>query len=405
MLTLALAFAPWAARAAPALSPVAPAHDLSVSTWVVEGASVHLRFSLPVAQVPALVAPAQANATTAAAAVAARVAVSSSAGDCPAIIQNEWVGKIYTLAPIPGLHRFEMTFACPSADGLVLHDHVLFDRQAGHLNYARVQIGGGQPRLMVFTAQHQELAATGVGAPANGSLFAGRGLASVLHRLDALCLAGGLLLLARRWRDLADIALALGVGYLASLGIALSGLVSPDFSLSGAAVGVLAVVLGASALREKAIQPARGWRIAFMLGAILIGALALGAAAWKGAPAGLAAGGLAGFALAQVWIVGQAPRLRALVFAPAALFGLLDGMDQAGDLALLQLPAGQSAPALLGHDLGALTCIIALVAGAMALFWLARRRLAPARGFAAEVAAAALIGLGLFWFVSRLYSV
>ncbi len=399
-----LALAPRTAQAAPAPALASQSSDASLSSWVVDGSSVHLRFILPTSQAVALVAPARANAAAAAAAVAAKVAVSSSAGDCPAAIQNEWVGKIYTLAPAPGLYRFEMIFVCTAADGVVLHDHALFDRRPGHVNYAKVEVNGAPPRLVTFTRERQDLPAAGAAAPSTGP-FARQGLERILRRLDALCLAGGLLVLARRWRGLADIALALGLGYLASLGLALTGRVSPEFALSGAAVGVLAAVLGASALREQARAPGRGWRIGLTLGAILLGVLVLGAAGVKGAAAGLAAGGLAIFALAQVWVTALRPRLRALVFAPAALFGLLDGMDQAGDLALLQLPAAQTAPALAGYDLAAAASILGLVAAAMALFWLARRRLSPARPFAVEIAAAALIGLGLFWFVSRLYSV
>jgi len=40
----------------------------------------------------------------------------------------------------------------------------------------------------------------------------------------------------------------------------------------------------------------------------------------------------------------------------------------------------------------------------MGLIWLAGRRLRNWRNIASEIAGAALIGLGLFWFVSRLYS-
>ena len=402
---LALLTAPLAARAA-------PSRGVSYSSWAIDGSTVHLRFTLPSADARDL-APAGAGRMTAAAAapmVAAQVAATSRGGDCPAIIQNEWVGKIYTLSPVPGLYRFEIIFACPDTQGIVLHDHVLFDRVPGHLNYAKVQVNGGRESLMVFSRQRQDMAPPPAGKAAPGAgpgLFAGHGLRSTLGRLDALCLIGGLLLLARRWRDLAAIAGALALGYAAALALALSGHALPDLELSGAAAGLLAAMLGASLIADRAaVAPSGlGWRIGLPAAAALLVAVVLAAAGLKGPAAGLTVAGLLVFAVAQAWIVGVEPRARPLVFAPAALFGLLDGMGQAADLSLLQLPAWRLAPALGGYDLGALAGATGLAALAMGVMWLARRPLRPMRGFASEFAAAGLVGLGLFWFVSRLYSV
>ena len=63
-----------------------------------------------------------------------------------------------------------------------------------------------------------------------------------------------------------------------------------------------------------------------------------------------------------------------------------------------------AAPRLLAYDLGATAAGAALAAAAMGALWLVGRRLGtPRRTAAIDVAGAALMGLGLFWFVSRLY--
>ena len=93
-----------------------------------------------------------------------------------------------------------------------------------------------------------------------------------------------------------------------------------------------------------------------------------------------------------------------LAFAPAAMLACIDGLAPASDLALLHPPAAQLIPVLSGHDLGGFAAAMALAYAAMGLIWLAGRSLRTWRDIGSELGGAALIGLGLFWFVSRLYS-
>ncbi len=393
-----------AARAA------APRSNASYSTWAVNGSTVHVRFVLPMAQAALLVpGVARIDAAAAAGAAGAQLAVSSSTGDCPAQVQDQWVGKVYILAPDDGAYRFEMTFACPDAQGLALHDHALFAAEPGHVDYAKVQANGGRPVLRMFTSAHQDMALPAAGQPLRDeglAPFARRGLERLLGA-DALALVVGSLLLAGRWRDLRDIAAALALGYGAALALGLSGAVTADLPSGAAAIGFMAAVLGLCALRAQSdgSPGAPGWRVGLGLGAGLVCAGVLAAASAKGPSAVLIAAGLVLFALAQVWIVGAAPRLRLLLFAPAALFGLFDGAVWARDLAPLQMPGLGLAPAMVGYDLGAFAALTAAASAAMLVVWILRDRLKPIQPVVGDLAAAVLTGLGLFWFVGRLYGV
>ncbi len=145
-------------------------------------------------------------------------------------------------------------------------------------------------------------------------------------------------------------------------------------------------------------------RIAGILALGLIFAAVAAMAAMRGPASALAVGGLAVFGAAQVWAAGAEPRLRWMALAPAALFALVDGVLPAQDLAMLKTPAGQAAPRLLAYDVGAMALATLLVAIAVAVLWLAARRIAAAKRLVAiDLGGALLIGLGLFWFVSRIY--
>ena len=401
---LILALAPGLARAA---APMAASGGASYSMWTVTGSSVHLLFTLPTSQARRLTAP---GAASISAAVSAGVGVGSAGGDCTMVDRGPWVGKIYTLSPAPGLDRFEMIFDCPSANGLVLKDHVLFDRAPALVNYARIELGTDRPALQVFTANRQTIALPPAGthlANAGIGLFVRQGALALLGRLDRLAVIAGLLLLARRWRDLGAIAGALGFGYFVSVAIGLTGLVVLDPRQADIATGLLVAVLGASALRLQAAEPSGPgrWRLAPTLGAGLIVAAVLAAAAAKGGVSlAVSAAGLVVFGLVQTWIAGAGPRFRWLVLAPAALFALVDGMGLASDLALLQPTPAQAAPLFLGYDLGAALAAVLLATLAMGVLWLLGRRLSPVRNLAADLAGAGLVGCGMFWFVSRLYT-
>jgi hypothetical protein len=397
------------AVAAPA--PIEAGGNVSYSIWTVDGATVRVRVMVPVAAARRLVAkgaPPPAIATVAAA-VGQGMSVTTPAGDCEAIDQGEGVGQIYTLALTPGLDRFEMVFACPQATGLVLKDEALFDRDPGHIDYAQIRIGAGQPALAAFTHDSRSITLPAPGARLRGAdpLAFGRMAAiRIATSLAALAILFGSVLLSRRWIDLAWLTATLAAGYLISAGVALSGLVVLDQGLSAALLGLLAATLGLGALQSGATGAAMslGWRRAAwaaialtMIGLVVVAAV-------KRPEAGLATFGIALFGLAAVQAARIQPSLGAMAFAPEAAFAFMEGLGPASDLTVLHPPPGQLVPILAGHDIGGLAAAMGVAGLAMGLIWLAGLRSRAFRGIGAEIAGAALIGLGLFWFVSRLYS-
>jgi len=234
-----------------------------------------------------------------------------------------------------------------------------------------------------------------------------QGLGRLLQGADAVALIGGLLLVSRRWRDLAGIALALAFGYAAALAFVRSSAVAPTVAIAQAGMGATAAILGFCALSRQAKEQGaqRRWSIAGAVVTALAGALVMITAAAHGRAQFLAAAGLVIFGLSLAWSAGSSRKLDALLLAPALLFGLLDGTTWAQRLSRLHMPGPQLMTAVWGYDLGAVAVLAAGATVLMGLLWLAGRKLKTVQPFGADVAAAALTGLGLFWFVSRLYSV
>jgi len=403
-----LAISPSVATAASATETASG--NVSYSTWEIEGATVRVRVTIPTSAARKLVA---ANApppslATVALAVSQGMGVTTSAGDCEAVDQGEGVGQIYTLALTPGLDRFEVVFACPQANGLVLKDSVLFDRDPGHIDFAQVRVGSARSVLQAFTRDRQSIA---LPAPpgelhdVDPAIFARLAAIRLATSLGALGIIVGSVLLSRRWLDLAWLAASLTVGYLISGTVALTGLAALDQAIAEAMLGLLGASLGlgvlAVAVSETTSERRLRWGAYVGFGAVLVGLIV--AAAFKAPTAALATAGLAIFGLGAIR-ASREPGLGLLAFAPAAMLACINGLAPASDLILLHPPAAQLAPILAGHDLGGFAATMTVAGATMGLIWLAGRRLRNWRNIASEIAGAALIGLGLFWFVSRLYS-
>jgi len=87
----------------------------------------------------------------------------------------------------------------------------------------------------------------------------------------------------------------------------------------------------------------------------------------------------------------------------ATLFGLVHGAGFAGALKALSLPPDRIAPALFGFNVGVeLGQLIALAAMGLVAALVARAP-APARVWTRDAIAAALLGLGVFWFAERTF--
>ena len=381
------------------------------SIWTIDGATVRVRVMIPTEaarQLAAKGAPTPGLATVASA-VSQAFSVTTPAGDCEAVDQGEGVGQIYTLALTPGLDRFEMVFACPQGSGLVLKNDLLFGRDPGHIDYAQIRIGAGQPELAAFTRDQRSIA-----LPATGRLhgvdplaFGRMAAIRLATSLAALAILFGSVLLSRRWLDLAWLGTSLAAGYVASAGVALSGPVILDEGLASALLGLLAATLGLGALlpNPTRTETSPRWRGAGWAGVAIVGAGLVVVAALKSPAAGLASVGVAIFGLAAVQTSRLEPKLGGMVFAPAAAFTFMDGLGPCQRPVSAASVAEPSWPRSWRVTTWAGLAAAVVIAGiAMGLIWLAGLRLRALKDIGSEIGGAALIGLGLFGFVTRLYS-
>lgn len=316
-----------------------------------------------------------------------------------------------------GWVRYEWRVVCPDgADRLAIRSRVLLAVAPSHMHFARVRfVGRGDAvREQVLTEARPELVLRSIGASdgsdasnapdaatqAMGSRFVDYlwlGVEHILTGWDHLAFVFGLLLLASRLGEVARLVTGFTLAHSLTLGLAVLEVVHPR------AAAVEAVIAFSVAL--VAIE--KGWLLAGRARAVPIAVLAgLGAVAlattfgWVTLPP-LTIAGLALFTACYFALLtrSSSPWLRiCLTFA----FGLVHGFGFAGILVEMTLPSDRLVPALLGFNLGVEAGQIGVVLLLWPTLWLGRRFASEATvRWAAELSAAGLCGLGLFWFAER----
>jgi hypothetical protein len=398
-LVAALGLLAGAAQGAPLPAGTA---NVSYSVWTVSGSSVLVKFLLPTPVAQSLTGGDVPVLTTRKLGdyVLQHLDVQAAGRNCPAVDQGYDLGKVDPLAVGADLYGFEILFRCPSASGLVLHDHVLFARAAGHVNFARIE-KDGHAAEQLFTASRQTLSVPdGVAMPAAGiSSYLGLGAMHIALSIDRLCLLLGSLLLIRRKEEAGYAFAALVVGYAASLLVVTPGWIVARPTLLEAFIGYMVALLAALIILRELRQP----RISALGCPALLAALALGAVFTHAPWAALMLFGgalLAGSLLtASAWL--SAP----IWLVPLAVLGFLDGFGLPSALAPLHLSPRSQLWMTAGFDAGAALIGAVVMGTALAVFVLVRQRITGApRALLNEIAAACLGGLGTFWLVSRLYS-
>jgi hypothetical protein len=383
----------------------AEVRSYSYSTWDVLGTTVHLRFMMPTVEARHLADPNAPVPTTEQVKtyVGEHVAVTAAGVGCEPVDQGEEVGRINTLSLLPGWYRFEVIFQCASPKDIVFQDTALFDRVPDHVNFARVQVEGGGYEQRLFTADQERLRAVpdSVIFGDSGILrYFRMGFIHIPQRMDRLAFLVGLLLIAGRWRDFTVIAAGLSLGYIVSMAILMTGLIVPRMDLIEALMGLMSVFIAAQIVAVVSRRPE--------FAAITIGVGLLIAAV--GAPTldGSARLLLAGFGLFSACYLFVCERIAdRLTFwlLPTALFALIDGLGWAGAVFGLDVPGRQLAPMLVGFDAGAILAeIIVLTAIMIGVGLLRRSPVFELRPLATDLAAGTLAGLGVFWFVFRVFS-
>ncbi|GAC1329722.1 MAG: HupE/UreJ family protein [Steroidobacteraceae bacterium] len=318
----------------------------------------------------------------------------------------ESIAPVQALSAVAGFRKYDFTFRCPAPDGLQIHSAAFFDLERSHTNFAQVQNAlTGEFTEHLITAERQTVDVTGAGGSrlksARFTEFVRRGMLHIFSGVDHMSFLLGLVLISRRLRDLVFVVTGFTIGHSLTLALAVTGVLRPHAEYIDALVALTIALIGAENIVVQTRQPtpvafAAGISLAFMALLQWLGRGDLPALLLLGA-------GL--FTANYLMIAGRlqdAGRLRIVV---TLVFGLIHGFGFAADLLELQLPPERLAELLLGFNVGVELGQLILVAAATLLVGiLAKSTWAPSRALVVDVASSCLVGLGIFWFVSRSYA-
>jgi len=143
-----------------ALAGVGPAsahtRSESHSSWLVDGSSVHLNFSMPDLEAARL-SPDGRRPDDAQIVAYLQPLVGVTAGGAACTL----AGPAHAVSAASGYRRFEFLFQCPSPDEVVLRSSAFFDLVPTHVSLAQVQTGTGNFVENVLTADQHEIAMAG----------------------------------------------------------------------------------------------------------------------------------------------------------------------------------------------------------------------------------------------------
>ena len=380
----------------------AAAHTKSTtySVWRVEGATVHLVFTVPVVESQRLAAVGEAQPSNEQLGAYIRQHLSVSAGKAACAMS----APPKALSASTQFRRFEAQFRCPADTHLILHDTAFFELVPSHVNLAQVELADGRYVEQLFTASDQRIATQQAGGEMRDAGFlryVQMGIMHIFTGVDHMSFLLGLVLISRRLRDLVYVVTGFTIGHSATLALAVTGIIRPHAEYIDALVALTIAMIGAE---NVAVATHRPGVIALGVGGALL-VMAAGSALGLGGLPPLLLLGAALFSANYFMLSGHlrdAARLRLVV---TLVFGLIHGFGFAADLLELHLPSGQLFSILLGFNLGVEVGQLSLVFVLLGAVWLlVRGKLALPRPIVVDGISAGLVALGVFWFVSRSYA-
>jgi hypothetical protein len=313
---------------------------------------------------------------------------------------------VQTLSAAAGYRKYDFTFKCAGANNLQVHSGAFFDLVASHTNFAQVQnADSGEFTEQLITAEHQTVDVTGgEGSRLKSARFAEfirMGMMHIFTGVDHMSFLLGLVLISRRLRDLVFVVTGFTIGHSLTLALAVTGVLRPHAEYIDALVALTIALIGAENI---VVQTQKPTPVALAVGGSLALMALLQWLGFGGLPSLLLLG--AGLFTANYLMISgrlrDAGRLRVLI---TLVFGLIHGFGFAADLLELQLPPERLAELLVGFNVGVEIGQLILVAGATVLVAiLAKTKFSLPRPLVVDVASSFLVGLGVFWFVSRSYA-
>jgi hypothetical protein len=321
------------------------------------------------------------------------VAVTAGNASCAAVQQPRPV------AAGRGFRRMELRFRCPSPPQRIEVDAFFTEVPTHHIAhveagtaFAEVILGAGDRAIDLDELGKGKLASAGL------ITFIGMGIMHIFTGIDHMSFLLGLVLISRRFRDLAFVITGFTLGHSLTLALAVTGLLRPHAEFIDALVAFTIALIG---IENAAVLSGRTRLLAGLTAgslALVAGMAALGMGIL---PVSLLVGTamFAGCYLVLSQRIGDAARLRLLV---TLVFGLIHGFGFAADLLNERIPAAKLAQLLFGFNVGVELGQLTVVSLAIGLsMMIGRTRFALPRRLVSQCGAAALIGLGLYWFVQR----
>lgn len=382
---------------------VAAAHERtqSYSTWqlTTQGAQVRVRLSqLDLTHFPwGVLAPADRD-QAAAQYLTQALTLRSTAGVCAPS------GPVRALHPGDGRLLYEWEVRCPTLDDLRVRSDVLVDVVGSHLHFVRVRTVHGKESEKVLTANDREWALAQVNeshpaAPTSLLGYVWLGVEHIGGGYDHLAFVIALLLPGGSLAQLAKVVTGFTVAHSITLALAVLGWVRPDLASTEALIGLsIALVAVENLWQRVGSEWVAPWAFVMALLLATVGA-------WWG-HGRVSAAVLAGttlfvgslFASLRYGSPGSGSR-----WGVAFVFGLIHGFGFASALSEVGLPTERLVAALAGFNLGVEIGQLAVVA----TLWPALRAITRARprtyAFVLELGSAAVLALGMFWFVSRTF--
>ena len=302
----------------------------------------------------------------------------------------------------PGGLVYEWRLSCPAAATLAMRSAVLLDVAPAHLHFARVSVDGGTPRERVLSEGEPRWLLAGSASAAAGTSLPGYirlGIEHILNGYDHLAFVLGLLLIAGTLGEVAKVVTGFTLAHSLTLGLTVLGYVRPAAAPVEALIGLSIALVAAENIW---LLGSRSWKMPMLItaGLLLLASLAV---LGHGRVSPLTLAGLALFSASYFALLRRTAHTASFRWAIAFIFGLVHGFGFAAVLVEAGLTTERFLAALFGFNAGVELGQLAVVAVAWPLLYLATRGNEARRLWVVHGGSAAVLALGLFWFVSRAF--
>jgi len=385
------------------LASPAAAHDRSVSYshWRIDGARARVTvrlWDLDVTRFPWAVLTGEARERTLTGYLTENLTLRSAGQPCKP------QGPIRALTATEGHSAYEWNLECGAAGPFEISSALFLDVAPSHLHFARVRTGEDAETEAVLSADHRSfrLGEPGDGAHGDATLlgYVVLGIEHILTGYDHVVFLLALLLIAGSLGDVVRVVTGFTLAHSITLGLAVVGWVQPERQAIEALIGLSIVLV---AVENVWLSGERGRGLPFAAFAAILAAAALSGFGHGQVPA-VTLGGLALFTACYFGLLDRTAHPARLRWAVAFLFGLIHGFGFAGVLLEAELARASLARALFGFNAGVELGQLAIVALVWPLLHRATNgRRAHWRRPLIEFGSAAVLAVGMFWFVSRAY--